>query len=460
MAGIRRVLEALRRETPVLTRQAEDYPVLRSRAAGDTPVDPTGVPITALPRAASPEIDDVLAGVQSGTTSKFRLLDLLTWIKGQLSPSDIGAQGEILVSGILKGDGVGGVSAATPGTDYGTYSKPSGGIPEADMTSAVQTLLNKANTAYQKPSGGIPASDLANGVIPTVPSASTANPQMDGTASPGSTGQWADGGHVHPTDTSRAPAGYGLGVKLGTLTPIADANSTDLMTGWYATSASPVNTQNLPAGLSGDDKVGAIYAAVRGEYIYQEFYCNFRNLVYSRLRGWDTSLNDYAWTPWHVEASIDPNNPFATEQQIAFVETGTTASRAYAVGEYFCWQGLLYRVTAAISSGAAFTPGTNCAAQTVGEALTARAPAGYGLGVMTRDIGVSLTDCNDAAVTGWYDVAAGASNRPGGLSQYYQAVIYSVVRGPIYSYQEYYDFNTGKVYRRFKNTTWGAWAQI
>lgn len=50
----------------------------------------------------------------------------------------------------------------------------------------------------------------------------------------------------------------------------------------------------------------------------------------------------------------------ATEQQLAPVEWGTTASRAYAVGEYFCWNGLSYRVTAAISSGGSFTPGTNC----------------------------------------------------------------------------------------------------
>ena len=440
-----------------------------------------GVKISLLPGAGTPSDADVVVGVQNGSTKKFSFAGIFTWLKAKLTPGDIGAQEEVTAYGILKGDGLGGVSAAIEGEDY---QGPL--VPEVDYATPNQ--------------------------IPIVPGRYTGNPAMDGTPSPGVTALWADGGHVHPTDTTRAaaalkinghpltgdfdltaadveaqskilvngilkgdgaggvtaaqagtdyvPVGYGLGVKLGTLTPIADANSTALMTGWYATSASPVDTQNLPAGLSGDDKVGAIYAAVRGEYIYQEYYCNRRNLVYSRLRGWDTGLNDYAWTTWQVEASIDPNNPFSTEQQIAFVETGTTASRAYTVGEYFCWQGLLYRVTAAISSGAAFTPGTNCTAQTVGEALTARAPAGYGLGVMTRDIGNSLTDCNDATVTGWYDVAAGASNRPSGLSQYYQAVIYSVVRGPLYSYQEYYDFNTGKVYRRFKNTTWSAWVQI
>ena len=41
---------------------------------------------------------------------------------------------------------------------------------------------------------------------PSVPSAYTSNPAMDGTASAGSSGSWARGDHVHPTDTSRAAA--------------------------------------------------------------------------------------------------------------------------------------------------------------------------------------------------------------------------------------------------------------
>lgn len=50
----------------------------------------------------------------------------------------------------------------------------------------------------------------------------------------------------------------------------------------------------------------------------------------------------------------------ANQTQLAYVESGTTASRAYAVGEYFCWNGMLYRAKTAISSGGTFTPGTNC----------------------------------------------------------------------------------------------------
>ena len=55
----------------------------------------------------------------------------------------------------------------------------------------------------------------------------------------------------------------------------------------------------------------------------------------------------------------------ANQSQLAYVETGTTASRAYAAGEYFCWNGLLYRVKLAIQSGEPFTVGTNCEQKTV-----------------------------------------------------------------------------------------------
>lgn len=124
-----------------------------------------GVKISLLPGAGTISDTDVVAGVQNGSTKKFSFAAIFAWLKAKLTPGEIGAQEEITASGILKGDGQGGVSAAQAGTDYATPDQ-----------------------------------------IPTVPSASTANPQMDGTASPGSTGEWSDGGHVHPTDDTRAAA--------------------------------------------------------------------------------------------------------------------------------------------------------------------------------------------------------------------------------------------------------------
>lgn len=75
-------------------------------------------------------------------------------------------------------------------------------------------------------------------------------------------------------------------------------------------------------------------------------------------------------------ASVDNTDAYsqkslATEQQIAYVENGLTASRAYAKGEYFCWNGLLYRAKSAIASGAAFNASANgnCESATVGDVM-------------------------------------------------------------------------------------------
>jgi len=56
---------------------------------------------------------------------------------------------------------------------------------------------------------------------------------------------------------------------------------------------------------------------------------------------------------------------------LAFIEDGMTASRAYTVGQYVLISGKLYKVTASIASGATFTIGTNVVATTVGTELTA-----------------------------------------------------------------------------------------
>ena len=57
-----------------------------------------------------------------------------------------------------------------------------------------------------------------------------------------------------------------------------------------------------------------------------------------------------------VKAKIDTK---ADKTDIATVESGTTASRAYSVGELVYVSGTLYRVKTAIASGATFTVGTN-----------------------------------------------------------------------------------------------------
>ena len=59
------------------------------------------------------------------------------------------------------------------------------------------------------------------------------------------------------------------------------------------------------------------------------------------------------------------------QTNIAYLETGTTASRAYAAGQYVIVGDVLYKVASSIASGATFTPGTNIVQTTVGGELTA-----------------------------------------------------------------------------------------
>lgn len=93
--------------------------------------------------------------------------------------ADIGAQAKINASGILKGDGQGGVTAATPGTDY-------------------QTPLT-AGTDYATP-----------GMIPSVPIPSDLTPQNLGTAAAGSSANYSRADHVHQKPTySKTDVGLG-----------------------------------------------------------------------------------------------------------------------------------------------------------------------------------------------------------------------------------------------------------
>jgi hypothetical protein len=86
----------------------------------------------------------------------------------------------------------------------------------------------------------------------------------------------------------------------------------------------------------------------------------------------------------NVDNTSDLNKPISTATQaaldtldedkadktdIATVESGTTASRAYSVGELVYVGGTLYRVKTAIASGATFTVGTNVEVTNVSQSM-------------------------------------------------------------------------------------------
>lgn len=106
-----------------------------------------------------------------------------------------GQTGEV----VLTASDVGALPTSTTASDIGGYVKPTNGIPKTDLSSAVQTSLNKADTALQSapvtsvnsktgavvlsasdvgaytlPSGGIPKSDLSSAVQTSLGKADTA----------------------------------------------------------------------------------------------------------------------------------------------------------------------------------------------------------------------------------------------------------------------------------------------
>ena len=103
------------------------------------------VKITEFPAAATAGDTDVLAGVQGGVTKKFGLGVVLAWLKTRFTAADIGAQPTVTASGILKGDGAGGVSAAVAGTDYATPTQL-----EAKANQSELATVESGTTASRK----------------------------------------------------------------------------------------------------------------------------------------------------------------------------------------------------------------------------------------------------------------------------------------------------------------------
>lgn len=91
--------------------------------------------------------------------------------------------------------------------------------------------------------------------------------------------------------------------------------------------------------------------------------------------GWVNPPNSAVWggITGTLSNQSDLNNALgakANASTLATVESSSTASRAYSVGSYLVYNGILYRVTAAISSGQTLTPGTNITATNAGAELT------------------------------------------------------------------------------------------
>ena len=72
---------------------------------------------------------------------------------------------------------------------------------------------------------------------------------------------------------------------------------------------------------------------------------------------------------WAGQAEQIVGGDYALRSQIADAETTGTASKAYAIGELFTYNGVFYKATAAIAQGGTITPGTNCAVVVIADEM-------------------------------------------------------------------------------------------
>ena len=148
----------------------------------------------------------------------------------------------------------------------GVYRRPSGGIPEADLATALQAKIDGAVGAYIKPGTGIPASDLAASVQaelgtpgpegPQGPSSVVAHGTVASTARPSTTSTIIWVGSVQPTNAVNGDIWLD---NSGTAPTISTTALNSLYLGIAAdqflvvSGTQPVvwsSTGTLPAGLS------------------------------------------------------------------------------------------------------------------------------------------------------------------------------------------------------------------
>ena len=110
----------------------------------------SGAPTADLHAATKKYVDDNIPSVPSATTTTPKMDGTAAvgsetkWAKGDhIHPTDTSRQAKITASGLLKGDGSGGVSAATAGTDYAAASHSHGNITSGgDITAAAPTIAS------------------------------------------------------------------------------------------------------------------------------------------------------------------------------------------------------------------------------------------------------------------------------------------------------------------------------
>lgn len=377
-------------------------------ADGVASLDNTGkVPFTQLPTIPSDAADISYDNTGSGLAAT-NVQDAIDEVVTDLD----GKQDTITASGILKGDGQGGVSAAVAGTDYQAPmtidATPTENSTNPVQSGGVYTDVRTRVPVYGKGKNLLDnwyfmQSQVRGGQLPinrrglttlstntayfidrwaTFDGAGTVSVDSSGLSLVGTT-NWFRFGQQIPmwkivgrqitlsvlidSISSGATFNFLLGDSSGGLVNNYGVDGIGYISattaGLYQVTGIP--TQRISQGATANDLANclfritqggtAVVKAVKIEYGSQQTLAHQENGVWVL-----NEIPDYNEELVKCETNngtIDTfsNKSLATEQQLAYVETGTTASRAYALGDYFCLNGYLRKATTAISQGATIT---------------------------------------------------------------------------------------------------------
>ena len=315
------------------------------------------IKISELPAATSPGEYDVLAGVQSGDTKQFSFATLLAWMQQAITASAIGAvpitrkiNNKALSTDIsLTAADVSAIPTSEKGVAGGVAELGNDGKVPSNQLPAI--VSSAADVTYDNTSSGLQADDVQGA--------------LDELAA------GAGGSTASTTTYDNTDSGLSATNVQDAIDEIVDEKADQATvatreTTTTATSAHPLGSifylsGTLYRALS-DIAIGATINTGTGGNATQT------TIARSFVRAEKMTSAEYAALSAAEKAAdivyivTDQPVDYVTPDMIAWPESGSTASRAYSTGEYFCMGGTLYRVKTAIQSGATFTVGTNCEA--------------------------------------------------------------------------------------------------
>lgn len=309
-----------------------------------------------------------------------------------------GKQPTITASGILKGDGTGGVTAATAGTDF-QAPLTIDATPTASSTNPVQSGGVYTDVRTRVPVYGKGVNLLRNwyfvgggtgrgvfpvnqrGVISYVAPSAQFGPDAwkvyaGSTLTLTAAGATLSNGGVVVTNIQRNDSLWGKEVTLSVLTSGGIYTASGTMPSSAPASQTTIITISNSAlqlvfRVYGNDGITSLaWWSYDPNVVYYAFKLELgseQTLAHQENGTWVLNeVPDYEYELYRcITSTADPsdtyaNKSLATGEELAYVENGTTASRNYSAGQYISLNGLLYTADTAIASGATFyTSGGN-----------------------------------------------------------------------------------------------------